>query len=140
MSRISSKNIAEAIYEATEGKTGSSLTAAVRRSVQLLQNKRMLQKSDEILKNLQNIFDKKTGTVRMKITTAKKISQDERKKIENEVKEKYKGRSVVSEFFEMEDLLGGMRVEVGDEVLDTSYKRKLENLENFLMQEKYYVK
>ena len=37
---------------------------------------------------------------------------------------------------EKEELLGGMRVEVGDEVLDTSYRSGLRKLESFLKQEK----
>ena len=96
----------------------------------------MLGKSDEILKALQNISDKKTGTIRMKVTTANNLRPEEKKRIENEVKEKYKGKSIVSEFFEKEELLGGMRVEVGDEVLDTSYRSGLRKLESFLKQEK----
>lgn len=136
MSKISPKDIAKAVYEATEGKSGAMLKGTLERGVKMIHNKRMMNRSNDILKALQNIFDKKTGTVRMKVTTAKKIGNEEKKRIENEVKEKYKGKSVVSEFFEKESLLGGMRVEVGDEVLDTSYKSRLENLEKFLMQEK----
>ncbi|HTE48691.1 MAG TPA: F0F1 ATP synthase subunit delta [Candidatus Paceibacterota bacterium] len=136
MSKISPKNIAEAIYKATEGKSGVVLAEILHRGAQMIQNKRMIGKSDEILKTLQNIQDIETGTVRAKVTTAKKISHEERNKIEHEVKEKYKGKSVVSEFFEKEELLGGMRVEVGDEVLDTSYKSALMKLKDFLIQAK----
>jgi len=35
-----------------------------------------------------------------------------------------------------EELLGGERIEVGDEVLDNTYRRKLQELEKFLKQEK----
>src|SRR3989337_1578781 len=115
MSKIAPKNIAEAIYETTIDKSGVLLAETLRRGVKLIHNKRMLGKSDEILKALQNISDKKTGTIRMKVTTANNLRPEEKKRIENEVKEKYKGKSIVSEFFEKEELLGGMRVEVGDE-------------------------
>ena len=134
MSKISPKNIAEAIYETTIDKSGVLLAETLRRGVKLIHNKRMLGKSDEILKALQNISDKKTGTIRMKVTTANNLRPEEKKRIENEVKEKYKGKSIVSEFFEKEELLGGMRVEVGDEVLDTSYRSGLRKLESFLKQ------
>ncbi|KKQ21185.1 MAG: ATP synthase subunit delta [Candidatus Nomurabacteria bacterium GW2011_GWA1_37_20] len=136
MSKIFPKNVAEAIYEATEGKSGTLLALTLHRGARMLHDKRILGKSNEILKALQNIFDKKTGTVRVKITTAKNMESRERKKIENEIKEKYKAPIVISEFFEKEELLGGMRIEVGDEVLDTSYRSKLQKLENFLRQEK----
>ncbi len=136
MAKISPKNIAEAVSRATEGKSGHDLVAVLKRSAEMIQKKRMLSKSGEILSTLQNIFDKKTGTIRMKVTTAKKIGSTEREKLEHEIKEKYKAKSVLSEFFEKEELLGGIRVEVGDEVLDTTYKNKLEQLESFLIQGK----
>ncbi len=136
MAKISTKNMAEAIYSATEGKSGGELEQTLKRGVQVLRNKRMLWKSDEVIQALQNIFDKKTGTIRMKVTTAGKIGNEEKKRIEKETKKKYKAQSVASEFFEKAELLGGMRIEVGNEVLDATYKSKLRKLENFLMREK----
>lgn len=135
MTNISPKTIAEAIYSATKGKSGSSFELALKRSVKVLENKRMLGKSKEVLNALEDIIDKKEGIVRMKVTTAHKIGSEERKKLENEIKEKYKAQSVESIFFEKPELLGGIRVEVGDEVLDATYKNKLRKLENFLIRE-----
>lgn len=136
MAKISPKNIAEAIYSATEGKSGSGLDAVVKRSAQMLRDKRMLGKSEEVLGALRDIVDKNTGIVRAKVITAKVMPLGERKKLEGEIKEKYKAQKVVSEFFEKAELLGGVRVEVGDEVLDNTYKNKLQQLEKFLTQEK----
>jgi F0F1-type ATP synthase delta subunit len=136
MTKISSKNIAEAVYRATEGKSGQELTSTLKRSAQILKDKRMLGKSNEVLSALQNIFDKKTGTVRIKVTTAKSMESSNRSKLEGAIKEKYKAQIVIGEFFEKEELLGGMKIEVKDEVLDSTYKNKLQKLENFLIQEK----
>lgn len=136
MAKISPKNIAEAVYGATEGKSGQDLAFVLKRSVKILKEKHMLGKSDEVLYALQNIFDKKTGTIRIKITTAKSMEHQGRRKLENEIKEKHKAQNVISEFFEKEELLGGMRIEVGDEVLDNTYRSKLQELEKFLMQGK----
>ena len=136
MTKISPQNIAEAIYDSTEGKSGHNLTEILKRSAKILKDKRMLSKSQEVLKALQNIFDKKTNTIRMKVTTAKRMGHEAKNKLEHEIKEKYKAQIVISEFFEKAELLGGMRVEVGDEVEDTTYKSKLQKLEKFLIQEK----
>jgi F0F1-type ATP synthase delta subunit len=133
MATRSSKNIAEALYMATKGKSGHELEQAIKRGAKVLKDRRMLSKSIEILNALQNIIEKNTGAVRVKVTTAKKIEVGERKKIENEIKEKYKAETVISEFFERAELLGGMRVEVGDEVIDSTYKNKLQRLEKFLI-------
>ncbi|MFA6177455.1 MAG: F0F1 ATP synthase subunit delta [Candidatus Paceibacterota bacterium] len=136
MTKISSKNIAEAVYNATEGKSGQDLAFVLKRSAQIIRDKRMLGKSNEIYNALQNIFDKKTGTVRMKVTTAKSLALNERKRIEDEIRERYKAKNIKSEFFEKKELLGGMKIEVEDEVFDNTYRNKLDKLEKFLIQEK----
>ncbi len=125
--------MAEAIYTATKGKSGSALGEALKRSVRVLQDKRMLGRSEDVLGALQDVVDRDTGVVRMKVTTAKSMGDGDRIKLENEIKEKYKAKSVVSEFFEKPELLGGMRIEIRDEVTDTTYKNKLRQLEKFLI-------
>jgi F-type H+-transporting ATPase subunit delta len=135
MSQISPKNIAEAIYRVTEGKSASELSHALKRSAEVLRDKRMLGKSEDVLFALSNIVEKKAGIVRVKVSAAKDLDGGERKKLENEIKEKYKARAVKAEFFEKAELLGGMRIEVGDEVLDTTYKNKLRQLEKFLIKQ-----
>ena len=52
---------------------------------------------------------------------------------EEEIKQKYKAQKIISEYFEKEEVLGGMKVEVGYEVLDNTYKSKLQKLEKFLI-------
>ncbi|MBI3305606.1 F0F1 ATP synthase subunit delta [Candidatus Nomurabacteria bacterium] len=136
MATITPKNIAEAIYNATKDKSGRELEESLRGSVRVLWQKRMIGKSDDILKELQNIFERKEGVVRVKVTTAAKMEEGVRKKLEWELKEKHKARALLSEFFEERDVLGGMRVEVGDEVTDATYRNRLRQLEKFLMQEK----
>lgn len=136
MTKISTKNIAEAVYKATEGKSGEDLKAVLRRSTQILSRKRLLGKSEEILQALQSILDKKNRTVRMKVISAKRIGNLEKHELAEEIKKKHKAHEVVGEFFENEDLLGGIRVEVGEEVLDNTYRNKLNKLNKFLRQEK----
>jgi F-type H+-transporting ATPase subunit delta len=136
MSKISPKNIAEAIYLGSHGKSGIELDNVLKRSAKMLQDKRMLGKSEDILSLLQNMVDKKEGIIRMKVTTAKSINHEEKKNLEEEIKQKYKAQKVISEYFEKEEVLGGMKVEVGYEVLDNTYKSKLQKLEKFLIQSK----
>lgn len=135
MTKISPKNIAEAVYNATKGKSGHELDSLMKRTVQVLHSKRLLGRSEEVLQALQNMIEESTGAVRAKVTTAKILGSGERKKLEHEIKEKYKAEHVVGEFFEKAELLGGVRVEVGDEVWDNTYKSKLNKLEKFLMKQ-----
>jgi F-type H+-transporting ATPase subunit delta len=134
MAKISPKNIAEAIYEATLGKSKAEAEAVLKNTVAMLAKKRAIGKSKEIIEALQNILDTKSGTVRAKVLSSKKLGNDERNKVEEDLKKKYKAEKIVSEFFEKEELLGGIRVEVKDEVIDSTYKNRLEQLEKHLTQ------
>ena len=59
MPKISPKNLAQAIFEATEGKSDADLTSVLKRSAEMLGQKRLLGKSKDILQALQDIIDKK---------------------------------------------------------------------------------
>ncbi|MDE2399835.1 MAG: F0F1 ATP synthase subunit delta [Patescibacteria group bacterium] len=133
MAKISAKNIAEAIYIASEGKHGNDLSIILKNGAKMISNKRMIGHSENILKALQDIIDKKNNTIRANITSAKPLTNEQRKNLEHQIKEKYKAERVESVFFEKSELLGGIRIEVGDEVTDSTYKNKLSKLENFLI-------
>lgn len=130
--KISSKNIAEAIYIASEGKSGNDLGVVLKKGVKIISDNRMIGQSHDILKALQEIIDKKSNVLRMRVTTAKILGHEEKNKLEHKIKEKYKAEKIISEYFEKKDLLGGMRIEVGDEIIDSTYKNKLVKLEKFL--------
>ena len=124
MSKISIKNIAEAIYDTK---------AEPKMVVQFLNNKKMLSKSEEILDELQKMIDKKEGIVRMKVKSAKQIPENKKRELEEEMKNKYKAKEIVSEYFEDKSLLGGMKIEIGDDTIDGTYRNKLNQLEKHLI-------
>ena len=123
MSKISIKNIAEAIYETK---------AEPKAVVHFLDKKGLLSKSKEILEELEKLEYKEKGIVKIKVSSAKHLSEHKQKELEHEIKEKYKAKHIVSEYFEDKSLLGGMKIEVGEDVLDTTYRNKLNQLEKHL--------
>ncbi len=133
MTKISTKKLAEAIYEATHGLSASDSANMVKNIAVMLKNKKMLGKSEEILRHLQDIIDQKSGVVRARISSAKVVSETEKKELEKELKEKYKAKEIISQYFEKKELLGGMKVEVGNEVWDNTYRNKLNQLSKLLI-------
>lgn len=125
MSKISIKNIAEAIYG------GNAEPKAV---VNFLNKKGLLSKSEEILKELENIENKEKGIIKMKVKSAVRVDDIKRKQIEDKIKIKYQAREIKSTYLEDKSLLGGMKLEVGEEVIDTTYRNKLNQLEKYLIQ------
>ena len=124
MAKISTKNLAQAIY-------GSK--ASVKEVVDFLYKRRLLGKSEEILKELENIENQEKDIVKMKVSSAKDIPDHHKKELEKEMKEKYGAREIVSECFTDRNLLGGMKIEIGEEVLDDTYRNRLNQLSKHLL-------
>jgi F-type H+-transporting ATPase subunit delta len=133
MATISIKNLARAIYESSEGKDGKDLDMVVKNSVNLISRKHLLNKSKEILAQLEKISDKNEEVVRAKISSKTKINKKGTDEIEDFIKKRYKAKNVILDFEIDEKLLGGIKIQVGDEIIDTTLKHKMKKLENYLI-------
>lgn len=133
MSKISIKNIAKAIYESSINKDGASLDFVVKNTLTFLHDKRLLGKSKKILEELEKIVNKEEGSLKVKIHSRHKLSKQNIDEIENFIKERYKVKSVIIDEKEDEKLLGGVKIEVGDEVMDLTLKNKIHKLQNYLI-------
>lgn len=133
MSKISINNIAQAIADHTKDKFGADLEMAYKDTLSFLNKKKLLSRSDEILEAVGKILDKENGIVRIKVASAKKIENHEQKELEENIKTKYGAKEIVSEYMEDKDLLGGMKIIIGEEILDTTYRNKLNQLATHLI-------
>ena len=133
MAKISVKNSAEAIYGTLEGKSGAELDSALKNTVRFLDEKKLLNQSEDLLSEIEKIINKKNGIIKIKVRSAKKVPDAKRKELESKMIEKYKAKWIESEYFEEKDLLGGMRIEIGEEVMDMTYRNKLDQLEKYLI-------
>lgn len=133
MAKISTKNIALAIYESTKDKTDGILHKSVTDIVEYLAKKRLLSKAGDILKNLEQIIDKEEGILQTKIIYKKIPPQKIIEEIEEKLKKRYKAKQVVTILEEDKDVLGGIKIEVGDEVIDLTRRNKINQLQNYLI-------
>lgn len=133
MSKTSINNLARAIYESSLDKDDRELDVLVKDTVKLLSQKRLLGKSKELLLKLEKIVDKNEEVVRAKVSTRNKTDKKQIDEIEELIKKRYKAKNAVLEFKTDEKLLGGIKIEVGDEVIDMTLKNKIHKLENYLI-------
>lgn len=84
-----------------------------------------------IIKEFLNLRDKKYNIIRVKIYSAVKLGDKEKKLILKEL-EKFSNKKVIPEFFVDSELIGGLKIFFDDYVLDGSVKRQLELLESKL--------
>ena len=125
MSKISIQNIALAIHETT---------ASPKEVVEFLNKRRLLSKSEEILTELEKVIHKEKGIMKMKVKSATALSEHKQKELEHEMREKYGAKHIESEYLEDKSLLGGMRIEIGEEIIDFTHRNKLDQLEKHLIQ------
>ena len=133
MATISVNNIARAIYESSENKTGKELEGVTKRAIDMISKKHLMSKSNEILNELEKIIDKNEERIRAKISYRIKLHKKINDQIENYIKKRYKAKNTILEYIIDEKLLGGIKIEVGDEIIDTTLKNKIKKLQKYLI-------
>ncbi|MBP6883844.1 MAG: F0F1 ATP synthase subunit delta [Candidatus Pacebacteria bacterium] len=132
MSKIANNDIARAIYLSTAGKTGADLSSAIKNATHFLANRRLMSKSNEILHLVQKIINKEKGIVVAVVSSAEKLSHKTKDELMSFFKKRYKAEEVILEEKLDSSLLGGMRIEINDEVLDLTIKNKIGQLQEYL--------
>lgn len=133
MATLSINNLARAVYESSKGKEGKTLDDFIVDVVNFLKEKRLLSKKDAFLSALERIIDKEEKITRAKISTKDKPKDELKKRLEEFIKERYKVKDVILTFKENPELLGGIKVEIGDEVMDVTLRNKLNKLQDYLI-------
>jgi len=132
MATISNNDIARSIYLLSKGKTGAELSNILHNVTKFLARKRLLSKANDILSRLKKIIDQENGILAVKVTSGKKLGEEIKKSLVHSLKERYRVRDV--NFIEKQDenLLGGVKIEANDEIIDLTVKNKIEKLKEYL--------
>ena len=88
---------------------------------------------DKILKNFVDTCSKKRGEVKAELISAKKLSEVEIEKIKNELSKNFSSKIKLN-YKHDESLIGGLVVQVGSLMVDTSIKNKLQQIENRMIE------
>ena len=83
----------------------------------------------KILKNFVSICSEKRGEVLAKLVAAKELSNSEINKIKDELSKNFNSEVKLDYKYDS-DLIGGLIIQVGSVMIDTSIKSKLKQLEN----------
>lgn len=132
MAKITNKEIALAIHQVLDGKSGSELHSKIESVVVFLNKKRLMSKSKDIFFELKKIINKKEGVVEARLAYAKHLSRDAKNHIEHSLKRRYKAHNVILKDELDESLIGGFKVEAEDEVIDLSIKNGIGKLKEHL--------
>ena len=97
--------------------------------LKLLIYKRRLFFLEKILKDFITLCSLKRGEIIAKLTSAKELSKTELENINNNLKENF-GSNLKLKFNHNPEIIGGLIIQVGSIMIDTSIKSKLKKIEN----------
>lgn len=133
MTTVSIKNLAIAINESSKGKEGKELDALMTDCVKMIASKHLLDKSKQLLKTLEEVIDQEYEVTRAIVTSRTKLNTKMKEEVEDFIKKRYKTKEVILELKEDPNALGGIKIEIGDEVIDTTLRTRLNQLQDYLI-------
>ncbi len=88
---------------------------------------------EKILKNFIETCSKKRGEVKAEIQSAKELSNEEIKKITEELAQNFSTKMKLN-YKHDKNLIGGLIIKIGSTMVDTSIKNKLQQIENRMIE------
>lgn len=92
-----------------------------------LQKQKKISRLDEIIELVRRKVADKNNQIIVKILSAVELSSEEKNTLENKLTTKL-GSKIHTRYFLDESLLGGVKIKINDEILDLSWRGKLEKL------------
>ena len=101
--------------------------------VSFLITKRRFFYIEQILRNFIEICSEKRGELKAEIKSAKQLTKDEINKITEELSNNFNSKIKLN-YEHDQSLIGGLVVQVGSTMIDTSIKNKLQQIENRMVE------
>ena len=98
-----------------------------------LVNKRRFFYVEQIMKSFVEICSEKRGELKAELKSAKELSSDEINKITDELTKNFSSKIKLNYKYD-KSLIGGLIVQVGSTMVDTSIKNKLQQIENRMIE------
>ena len=97
-------------------------------TAELLAQKNMLGKEKEIVMEFEKIWNKEKNIIIATINSREELSTKQTSELTKKLKEKYNANEVEIQNVVEKEILGGIKITVGDEVMDYSLGTQLHNL------------
>ena len=110
-----------------------SLEVLFKNFLSFLITKRRFFYVQQILKNFNEICSEKRGELKAEIKSAKNLTQQEIDKITQELSNNFKSEIKLN-YTHDQSLIGGLVVQIGSTMIDTSIKKKLQQLETKMIE------
>ena len=88
---------------------------------------------EKIINSFLNLLSKNKGELKAKLISSKELSLEDKKKIQNELSKDFKSQLKIDYKYDP-SLIGGLIIQVGSVMIDTSIKNKLKKLEKNMLE------
>jgi F-type H+-transporting ATPase subunit delta len=132
MATLSNNDIAQAIYLVSKDKTNAELGDINNKIIKFFARRRLLTKTKDILDRLGKIINHENGIVVVKALSALKLEEETKKELIFFLKERFKAKEIILKETLDKKLLGGIRIEIEDEIIDLTVKNKIKKLQEHL--------
>ena len=99
----------------------------------LIAHKNRLFFLDKIIISFLNLLSASKGELKAKILSSKKLSVEDQEKIQIDLSQEFKSKLKIDYKYDP-DLIGGLIIQVGSVMVDTSIKNKLKKLEKNMLE------
>lgn len=133
MAIISNNNIARAIYLSSKDKTDQEQKIFTKNVVNFLFRRKLMSRSKDILTALKTIIYQEQGIIEAKVWSKIKINDDHKKDLVQILKKRYGDKKFILQENLDDKLLGGLKVEVNNEIIDLTLRNKINKLQEYLI-------
>ena len=127
------KQYAQALYKLTKDKSQKEIDVVLEKFVANLKSEQKLKTIEQIVKQFVEIYNKENRIISARVLTGRKIDEDTIENIKNKLKEKYQAEKIELETMIDKKLKGGIKIIVGEDILDGSIAGRLAKLKNSLV-------
>ena len=111
---------------------GGRLSVLLERFLHLMSERGRLGVLPQVLEAFEHLLDQQLGKVEVDVTVAEKLSEDELEAVRKRVSTALGKEAVIHQYVDAE-IIGGIVLRVGDQVVDASIRRQLEAMRRKLM-------
>ena len=101
--------------------------------VQILIDKERFKEIQDIFENYKVLANEYQNIILIKVTSAIKLENEEIEKIKEKYKEEYKGFNLEVENLVDKSILGGLKIQIGDKIIDATLKTRLSDLKEYII-------
>ncbi len=132
MTAVSNKNIAHAIYLASKDKNNEEQSLVAKKTLQFLIKKRLLSKTKDILSHLKKIINEHEGVLEAKVYSSEKINEKTGRELIQALIKRYSVREIKLVEILDKKLIGGLKIEVNNEIIDLTLRNRMKKLQEHL--------